>query len=171
MPGVETILLCHDLQSRIAAQLSLTINPAFCASLNVVYFPQLGYLCAVPLPEEYPNHDMERAAPSGWQFQFSTEVSVYYKSQEMRDLDEHLGDLHGFIVDRDVEIIQELLDKILSIEGVLINVGEILAELDCLLAFADAKRQCGRAYITMREEKSDETQTNGHDRTLSTAML
>lgn len=80
--------------------------------------------------------------PVGWQFQFSTEVSIYLKNQEMRDLDAHLGDLHGFIVDREVEIIQELLLKVMIIEETLNDVGDVLAELDCLLAFADATKQC-----------------------------
>ena len=85
---------------------------------------------------------MEKAMPVGWQFQFSTEVSIYLKNQEMRDLDAHLGDLHGFIVDREVEIIQELLLKVMIIEETLNDVGDVLAELDCLLAFADATKQC-----------------------------
>lgn len=102
----------------------------------------LGFLCAVPIPENFPNPEMDAATPTGWAFQFSTEVSVYYKCQETRDLDEHLGDLHGFIIDREVEIIQALTDTVMEHEKVLVEVSDILAEMDALLAFADATREC-----------------------------
>lgn len=57
-------------------------------------------------------------------------------------VDQHLGDLHGFIVDREVEIIQELTNKVLKSEKTLVLASEVLAEIDALLAFADATRQC-----------------------------
>lgn len=104
----------------------------------MVYFPQLGYLCAIPLPEVYPNEEMERHTPHNWQFNFNTEVSIYYKNPQMRDLDATVGDIHGFIVDREVEIMHELLCKVVDCAGMLYNVADVVAELDCLLAFADA---------------------------------
>lgn len=85
---------------------------------------------------------MDQATPAGWQFQFSTEISVYHKNQEMRDLDTHVGDLHGFIVDREVEIVQEMLEQVLKVQETLCDVADVLAELDVLLAFADAARAC-----------------------------
>lgn len=110
----------------------------------MIYFPQLGYLCAVPLPDEFPNPTMDRATPPGWQFQFSTEISIYYKNQEMRDLDAHVGDLHGFIVDREVELVQAMLEQVLKVQDTLCDVAEVLAEVDVLLAFADCAntREC-----------------------------
>lgn len=83
---------------------------------------------------------MDRATPAGWQFQFSTEISIYYKNQEMRDLDAHVGDLHGFIVDREVELVQEMLERVLEVQHTLCEVADVLAELDVLLAFAEAAR-------------------------------
>lgn len=60
----------------------------------------------------------------------------------MRDLDEWIGDLHGFILDREVEIIQEMLLRALKQEDVFREVSDILAEIDVLLSFADASKQC-----------------------------
>ena len=97
---------------------------------------------------------MDRATPAGWQFQFSTEISVYYKNQEMRDLDTHVGDLHGFIVDREVELVQVMLEQVLVVQETLCDVADVLAELDVLLAFADAARTC-ECQISMRLFKAD----------------
>lgn len=136
------MFLVAYLQSKIAQHISKDIDADFCQSLNVIYFPQLGYLCAVPLPDVFPNPTMDAATPPGWQFQFSTEISIYYKNQEMRDLDTHVGDLHGFIVDREVELVQEMLEHVLQVQETLCDVADVLAELDVLLAFADAARTC-----------------------------
>jgi DNA mismatch repair protein MSH5 len=94
-----------------------------------------------------------KAPPQGWQFQFSTEMSVYYKNSKMRDLDRDIGDLHGFIVDREVELMQQLMVKVLEMEVTLTAVGEVLAELDCLLAFADATRQCESPSFSAKGNK------------------
>lgn len=80
-------------------------------------------------------------APQGWLYQFSTEISVYFKNQEMHDLDAHLGDRYGFILDREVELTHEMLSKVVSVQNVLNECAEILAEIDVLLALADAARQ------------------------------
>lgn len=131
-------------QSRVAEHLTKNIDRAFTTALNVVYFPQLGYLCAVPLPQGEDAFADERleATPHGWLYQFTTEVSIYYKNQEMHDLDIHLGDVHGYIVDREVELVQDMLLKVLDVQEVLCQCADSLAELDVLLAFAEAGRQC-----------------------------
>jgi len=73
------------------------------------------------------------------------------------DMDHHIGDLHPFIVgtprvidscasyadscstlDREIEIIQNLLAKILVHEEIISRVCDVCAELDCLLCFAEA---------------------------------
>ncbi|KAJ3240399.1 MutS protein msh5 [Chytriomyces hyalinus] len=54
------------------------------------------------------------------------------------NLDETLGDLHSIITDKEIEIVQRLQETILMHADALIQVSYICAELDCLLAFADA---------------------------------
>jgi DNA mismatch repair protein MSH5 len=132
----------------------------------VVYFPQLGYLCAVPVPEDDDVQQLQAIAPTGWQFQFSTEISVYFKNQEMHDLDTHIGDLYGYILDREVELTQEMLDKVVSVQDVLNDCAEILAEIDVLLALADATRQRKWTIAGEGEGEADVgMQINGSDRT------
>lgn len=54
------------------------------------------------------------------------------------DMDVHIGDLHSAIVDREIEIVQELLQDVLVYDQMIGNVCDICAELDCLLSFAEA---------------------------------
>ncbi|KAL0961433.1 hypothetical protein HGRIS_006378 [Hohenbuehelia grisea] len=58
----------------------------------------------------------------------------------MHDMDTHIGDLHSAIIDREIEILQELLERVLTYTDVVITACDVCAELDCLLAFASASR-------------------------------
>ncbi|KZT11913.1 uncharacterized protein LAESUDRAFT_670086 [Laetiporus sulphureus 93-53] len=133
--GIDTVL------SKVAQQISATVPPDYASSLNVVYFPQLGFLICVPMLEEWKT-DAGITVLEGWSFQFSSESHVYFKSQEMHDMDAHIGDLHPMIVDREIEIVQSLLEKILVFKEVVSHVCDACAELDCLLSFAEASRAC-----------------------------
>ena len=72
-------------------------------------------------------------------------------------MDHHIGDLHPFIVgmtylftslsyliqhitDREIEIIQNLLERILQYDEPIAKACDACAELDCLLSFAEASR-------------------------------
>ncbi|KAG5352096.1 hypothetical protein C0989_003895 [Termitomyces sp. Mn162] len=55
-------------------------------------------------------------------------------------MDVHIGDLHSTIVDREIEIIQNLLDEILVYDAAISQACHVCAELDCLLAFAEASQ-------------------------------
>ena len=70
-------------------------------------------------------------------------------------MDNHIGDLHPAIVgisvflcnfhraecvDREIEIIQELLDKVLRYGPAMEDASTVCAELDCLVSFAEAAR-------------------------------
>ena len=54
------------------------------------------------------------------------------------DMDAHIGDLHSTIVDRELEIIQELLNEVTAHETSVTAACEVCAELDCLLSLAQA---------------------------------
>ncbi|EMD39519.1 hypothetical protein CERSUDRAFT_111843 [Gelatoporia subvermispora B] len=143
--GIDEVL------SRVAQQISTTVPPDYATSLNVVYFPQLGFLICIPMLDEWKG-DEGITILEGWIFQFSSESHVYFKSQEMQDMDHHIGDLHPSIVDREIEIIQALLEKILLYEEALCHACDICAEIDCLLSFAEASR----AYNYRRPEMTNE---------------
>ncbi|PPR05412.1 hypothetical protein CVT24_008026 [Panaeolus cyanescens] len=108
--GIDSIL------SNVAQQISETVPPHFAVSLNVVYFPQLGYLISVPMMEEWRNEEGIQPLP-GWSFQFASDAHVYFKSEQMQDLDTHIGDLHSTIIDRELELIQVLLEDLVACEN------------------------------------------------------
>jgi DNA mismatch repair ATPase MutS len=66
-------------------------------------------------------------------------------------MDTHIGDLHSLIVDREIELVQELLEEILVHVKNMNDACDILAELDCLLSFADAAITYGYVRPTMVE--------------------
>ncbi|KAJ6559109.1 DNA mismatch repair protein MutS [Mycena vulgaris] len=114
--GIDSVL------SKVAEQVCQTVPPDYASSLNIVYFPQLGFLICVPMLEEWKTPEGIKVI-DGWSFQVlaprfpqtpltSNRSHVYFKSQEMTDMDIHIGDLHPSIVDREIEIVQELLEEI-----------------------------------------------------------
>ncbi|KAI0670991.1 DNA mismatch repair protein MutS [Trametes maxima] len=121
--GIDAVL------SKVAIQISATIPPDYASSLNVVYFPQLGFLVCVPMRDEWQG-EAGITVLDGWSFQ----------SQEMHDMDIHIGDLHPAIVDREIEIVQSLQERILGFAPEIGHVCDVCAELDCLLSFAAASR-------------------------------
>ncbi|KAG1881991.1 DNA mismatch repair protein MutS [Suillus tomentosus] len=155
--GLDAVL------SKVAEQICQKIPVDYTASLNVVYFPQLGFLICVPMQEEWTTEGGIEVL-DGWSFQvillmidFVTELRlfsahVYFKSEEMDDMDMHIGDLHPLIVDREIEIVQELLERILVFSEGMRQACDVCAELDCLLAFAEASR----AYNYCRPQMSED---------------
>ena len=84
----------NSMLSEVAKTISETLPDDVATKLNVIYFPQLGYLIVIPLnpqngESEFMMHD--------WEFQFSTATSFYYKSPQMREMDGYFGDMHGLI--------------------------------------------------------------------------
>ncbi|RDB18026.1 MutS 5 [Hypsizygus marmoreus] len=131
--GIDSVL------SKVAEQICEKVPYGYASSLNVVYFPQLGFLICVPMLDEWQSETGIQVI-EGWTFQFSSNAHVYFKSQEMHDMDVHIGDLHSSIVDREIEIVQGLLEEILVYDEVMNQACHVCAELDCLLSFADASR-------------------------------
>ncbi|KAI0714049.1 DNA mismatch repair protein MutS [Cerioporus squamosus] len=137
--GIDAVL------SKVAEQVSATIPLDYTPSLNVVYFPQLGFLVCIPMKEEWTSEAGIQVL-EGWSFRcrsYSLNFSsshVYFKSQEMHDMDTHIGDLHPAIVDREIEIVQALLAKILVHEKAINHACDVCAELDCLISFAQASQ-------------------------------
>ncbi|KAI5123127.1 hypothetical protein M0805_001482 [Coniferiporia weirii] len=143
--GIDGVL------SRVAEQISETVPADYVPSLNVVYFPQLGFLICVPMQEKWITESRVDEF-DGWSLQFSSETHAYFKSEQMHDMDIHIGDLHPSIVDREIEIIQALLDKVLLFNDVIAQACDACAELDCLLSFAAASRAFDYHRPVMTEE-------------------
>lgn len=67
--------------------------------LSVIYFPQIGFLTVIPLDETTGRgvYEGDLNLENAWVRMFSTETKVYYKSNEMREMDDQLGDIYGMI--------------------------------------------------------------------------
>jgi len=103
------------LLGQVAVKLSQGLSFDIQGSLNVIYFPQLGFLTTVPLDPETGNGIYEGNLENPWERKFSTEYTspfrynpqlcaltcsreqVYFKNSEMREMDDHFGDLYGSI--------------------------------------------------------------------------
>ncbi|KAL8291271.1 hypothetical protein RQP46_002249 [Phenoliferia psychrophenolica] len=148
-----------SLLSKVATQISEEIPIDFAESLSVVYFPQLGYLITIPYDSA---SGLEPPARDGWQYQFATEQSAYYKSDKCRDLDEHLGDLRSFISDKEIEILQALLNKVVAYGDKILEIATCLSEIDCLLAFAETARMYDWNRPAMTEDNVTEIKGGRH---------
>lgn len=94
--------------SEVARQVVEGIPQNIATNLNVIYFPQLGYLIVVPSVEGSASSSAQgidagevagRPAYVGddWDFQFCTGTSWYYKNPQMREMDDYFGDMYGLI--------------------------------------------------------------------------
>lgn len=91
--GIEVLL---DQTSKIVAA---TITADHILDLNVIFFPQIGFLISVPLDlnTNRGNYEVGDSSIDCWDRMFSTETRAYYKDIRMRELDETFGDMYAFI--------------------------------------------------------------------------
>ncbi|CAD6933534.1 unnamed protein product [Tilletia controversa] len=114
-----------DLLNKIAQDIRPDVDPTF--KEMWADLPK-GYLLAIPVTE-----DMSDQLPTldGWDFQFASENAMYFKGDKMRDMDTHLGDIHTFIVEREIEHLFALQEAICQHASVLLQIADLFAELDC----------------------------------------
>lgn len=110
------------------------------ATLNVIYFPQIGFLCTTPIDPDTGDAVYDGDLEYPWERMFATEEQVYFKNSETREMDEHFGDIYGIISDREIEISHELAQHLLQYEELLTTCSDICGELDSLLALAQGAK-------------------------------
>ncbi|ORY26954.1 putative meiotic recombination-related protein, partial [Naematelia encephala] len=137
----------EPLLNLVATKISPHVPQDFCKTLNVVYFPQLGHLVAIE-----PGGRGIQQAPDGWVYKFESEENWYYKTPEMDNLDEHFGDLHSMIIEREINIMQDLTEEMKLVEPLMMAAVDGIAELDCLLALASTAKK----YHLVRPHMTDE---------------
>ena len=115
--------------SAVVQRLASQIDSTTVKSINVVYFPQLGFLITIPLADSIVPPDLG-LDPELYTLQFATERVAYYKDEEMRHLDSSIGDIYGEMVDREVELIRCVIEQVLPLRRQLIAYSETFAELD-----------------------------------------
>lgn len=91
--GIEHLL--NQTSQNIAA----TIPPQYSLDLNVIFFPQIGFLISIPIDPETGRGKYEggETEEMQWERIFSTGLRVYYKDFRMRELDERFGDMYAVI--------------------------------------------------------------------------
>ncbi|KAF6234396.1 hypothetical protein HO173_007429 [Letharia columbiana] len=132
----------EDLLNLTSQEIAATIPAIFSLDLNVIFFPQIGFLISIPLNPDTGRGDWEggEIQDQHWDRIFSTATRVYYKDFRMRELDETLGDMYAVICDKEIEIIHELGERVLEQEAMLNQASDICGELDSLLALAQGAR-------------------------------
>eukprot|EP00698_Gefionella_okellyi_P022632 TRINITY_DN751_c0_g1_i9.p1 TRINITY_DN751_c0_g1~~TRINITY_DN751_c0_g1_i9.p1 ORF type:complete len:665 (-),score=83.81 TRINITY_DN751_c0_g1_i9:1097-3091(-) len=106
--------------------------------LNVVYYPQIGYLIAISAFQMG-----DRADVASLRFQFRTAENIYFTNRRMELLNSRLGDLHALIADLQTSIIRELASKVLEFTSSLLEISDVCGEFDCLLCFAIVAQENG----------------------------
>lgn len=64
------------------------------ADINVIYFPQLGFLISMPKDEETGRSLWEGSDEDPWEHMFSSEEIAYYKNDTMKAMDIDPGDIY-----------------------------------------------------------------------------
>ena len=59
---------------------------------------------------------------------------AYFKTAEVREMDDHFGDVYGIISDREIEISHELAQFVLQYEELFTSCSDVCGELDTYTA-------------------------------------
>ncbi|KAH7130599.1 muts domain V-domain-containing protein [Dendryphion nanum] len=137
----HTFEALSPLLGEVARKLSEHVPADVQGALNVIYFPQIGFLTTVPLDPATNAAVYDGGIEYPWERMFSTEEHIYFKNNEMREMDDHFGDLYGMISDREIEISHELAQFVLEYETLLTTTSDICGELDSLTALARGARE------------------------------
>ncbi|KAB2576043.1 MutS protein-like protein 5 [Lasiodiplodia theobromae] len=132
--GIELVL------SQVANHIAEKVPAVLGTSINVIFFPQIGFLITVPMDPDTGHGMYEGSQQDVWERMFTSEEHVYYKNDNMREMDDHFGDMHGLICDKEIEITHNLAQYVLEFEDVFIKASDICAELDALMALAQGAR-------------------------------
>ncbi|XP_072547199.1 mutS protein homolog 5 [Salminus brasiliensis] len=117
------------------------------SACSVIYIPLIGFLLSVPrLPGmlEKENFEIE-----GLDFIFVSEERLHYRSARTKELDNMLGDLHSDIKDMERAVMTQLQATVLQRSSCLYKVLSLCAELDCLMALAQASQNYGYCSPTL----------------------
>ncbi|EIW73074.1 hypothetical protein TREMEDRAFT_26100, partial [Tremella mesenterica DSM 1558] len=131
--GIEWESHAKVLNRQASVAALIEIPPNFCNNnIFVRYFPQLGFLVAIR------NRNLNMDEPPGWRIIFENENEEFFKTPQMENLDDHYGDIYCQIGDMEMVIIRELASKVSQSTAHIIEVMNVMAELDCLIALATA---------------------------------
>ena len=89
----------EDLLNLTSQEIAASIPATYDLDLNVIFFPQIGFLISIPINPETGRGNWEggELESQRWDRIFSTATRVFYKDFRMRELDERLGDMYAVI--------------------------------------------------------------------------
>ena len=89
----------EDLLNLTSQEIAATIPAIYSLDLNVIFFPQIGFLISIPINSDAGRGDWEgrEVEDQHWERIFSTATRAYYKDFRMHELDETLGDMYAMI--------------------------------------------------------------------------
>lgn len=122
-----------DLLSGMVQEVATRIADHRIKVLNIVYFPQLGFLVTIPISAELRPETVQE---SGFTLQFATEKAGYFKDKVTLRLDAEIGDIYADILDMEIEIVRILVDQIVENKSTFVAYGGKIAEIDCFLSLA-----------------------------------
>lgn len=126
----------EDLLSQAAEHIANDVPSALDSKVNVIFFPQIGFLISIRLSKHTGTGVFEGTDQDPWEKMFATEANAYYKSILMGQLDQEYGDVYGRICDKEIEIVQQLGERVLEYEETINTVSDVAGELDCHIALA-----------------------------------
>lgn len=126
----------EDLLSQAAEHVANEVPANLDSKVNVIFFPQIGFLISIRLSEHTGTGVFEGTDQDPWEKMFATESNAYYKNILMGQLDQQFGDVYARICDKEIEIVQQLGERVLEYEDLLNTVSDVVGELDCHVALA-----------------------------------
>lgn len=133
--GIENLL------SQAAEYVANEVPANLDSKVNVIFFPQIGFLISIRLSELTGTGVFEGNDEDPWEKMFSTDANAYYKSNLMTQLDQQFGDVYAHVCDKEIEIVQQLGERVLEYEVLLNTVSDVAGELDCFVALAKGALQ------------------------------
>ncbi|TMW57428.1 hypothetical protein Poli38472_003353 [Pythium oligandrum] len=123
------------------------------SSITVQYIPQVGYVICCEAATALPD----------FVFQFQEDdTTFYYKDSCCRDLDATIGDIFGFILDLQRDLLEELTVALLQYEHCIFEMAGIVSKLDCISALADVAKNFNYRRPTVTEENEFMINTARH---------
>ncbi|KAK4507319.1 hypothetical protein PRZ48_001054 [Zasmidium cellare] len=148
-----------DLLSHAAQHTAQQVPAILVDQLNVVYFPQIGFLISVMKDEDDAPTTYAGPPNDPWEKMFGSPTHAYYKNSTTGELDDQFGDLYGRILDYEIEITQGLAQRVLEHETLINTTSDLCGELDSLIALARGARDY--RLVRPRMSRDNDIKING----------
>nr|POE47349.1 dna mismatch repair protein msh5 [Quercus suber] len=152
----------EDLLSQVAEHIAGQVPMQLDSGINVIFFPQIGFLICIKIDRSTGRGMYEGSESDPWDRMFATQDNVYYKNGNMTEMDQYFGDIYGQICDKEIEITQQLIERILEYEELLECASDICGELDGLVALAKGALLHNLVKPTLCEENVIEIKGGRH---------